>query len=433
MMITILVLLSGLFVYPVVSSLSNNVVITSSGQIVSPNVNAASGSARDIQAAIDLIVAHGGIGNVYIPAGTFDWNGETVNIPTGVSVYGASLAGCDGHESNWTSYTATTILRNAVNSGSMFHVDGTGRTVKSCRISGIQFEVVSAPEGSTQARGISVYRGIDVRIDHCTFINFQSSAVMVSNSDDNLDRVLIDHCVVDNPYKDTYGGIWGYGFYVGGAVQPRDSGFQPYTDAYWGDAQDIYGRWDTAPSKFAMMYVEDCHLSRCRHDFDAIQGGFFTARYNLIDKPYPTNYGMIDIHGTESAVGGTQPSYIGGRGFEAYNNVIVSASGGIRTAGVWCRGGSALVYNNVLTCDTYDSYNTLTEILNDDGANLYPKTQVTQTYIWNNEVTGGTLFRNSGGYVENVDYFLRAPNQQQDGFTYTPYPYPHPLTLKVAP
>jgi hypothetical protein len=40
-------------------------------------------------------------------------------------------------------------------------------------------------------------------------------------------------------------------------------------------------------------------------------------------------------------------------------------------------------------------------------------------------------YRNiSYNFTENVNYFLRAPNQQQDGFTYAPYPYPHPLTLE---
>ena len=33
--------------------------------------------------------------------------------------------------------------------------------------------------------------------------------------------------------------------------------------------------------------------------------------------------------------------------------------------------------------------------------------------------------------AEDKDYYLRAPNQSDDGFTWTPYIYPHPLVTNV--
>jgi hypothetical protein len=53
---------------------------------------------------------------------------------------------------------------------------------------------------------------------------------------------------------------------------------------------------------------------------------------------------------------------------------------------------------------------------------------VKDLYIWGNFMDRGTLIYNYGNYTENIDFFLRAPSLELDGFSYTPYPYPHPLT-----
>ena len=64
-----------------------------------------------------------------------------------------------------------------------------------------------------------------------------------------------------------------------------------------------------------------------------------------------------------------------------------------------------------------------------DGTPLRPMNDL---WIWGNTFENvATPFHNADGYyVENVNYFLRAPNQAQDGFTYTPYIYPHPLVYE---
>jgi hypothetical protein len=397
------------------SALIVSVSITSSGQIVKW-VNAASGSPIDIQAAVNTLGSSGG--TVYIPAGTYQWHGETVTIPGGVNVIGASLAGCQGHENNWTSYTATTILHNKVPPfNDMFYIDGSNG--KQSRISGIQFECDAITGGNDNYIGTAIDgdKVINLRVDHCSFVNFVQIAVLIKNTNTGTASAVIDHCTIDNPYKlSSSGWMWGYGFYAQGQSTTGNG--------FWdNNAADFFGKYNTVPSGFPVMYVEDCHMSRCRHAVDGIQGGWFTARFNLIDNAYPDNFGQIDLHGTVTG------SWLSGRGFEAYNNTIVGVSGNSDNQAVWERDGSALVYNNTFTNNVNSQSNTFIGLYNDDTGNQYPNTHVTQTYIWGNTITNCALSSNSGNYTQNVNYFLRAPTQAQDGFTYIPYAYPHPLTL----
>jgi hypothetical protein len=385
------------------SSFMGNAVISNTGKISLFEITAKSGSPVDIQAAVNSMQAAGG-GIVHVPAGTYNWNNETVHIPGGVNIIGAG-AGCSGHP-DFTESIAETILRNSQWS-TMFVVDGSNG--KTTRISGIRFEFAESVNASSEA-GVAIWLDgcMDYRVDHCTIINAGQIAIFADDTHYGKCRGVIDHCVVDNPYKDTIGGIWAYGFYVRGLTQ-----------YYWDDATKFFGKYETVPTGFCVMYIEDCHLSRCRHSFDAIQGGWYVARYNLIDNPRPTNYGMINIHGTSG--------WTSGRGFEAYNNTIVGASGHYGNSAIWQRGGCSIVFNNTFTNDFNSQYNIFIALSNDDTANQLPNTHVNNTYIWNNQIAGGTLFENTGGYVENVNYFLRAPSLTQDGFTYTPYVYPHPL------
>jgi hypothetical protein len=419
------------------SALIVSVSITSSGQIVKW-VNAASGSPIDIQAAVNTLGSSGG--TVYIPAGTYQWHGETVTIPGGVNVFGASLAGCQGHENNWTSYTATTVLHENIPDYGMFQIDGSNG--KSSRISGIQFES-SAPANPTTENdlannqgkgvGLSVFRMANFRIDHCTFINWVNIAVSATCEDASHSNTscygVIDHCVVDNPYKTspTTGWLWGYGFYAVGNLNPQ-----------WGSA---WNNWDPDVTHFAgvygykigttTMYVEDCHFTRCRHSTDGITGGWGVVRYNLVDNSIPP-YGDADSHGSAA--------WVSARGFEVYNNTFLESSNDDGTYGcgdiaVRLRDGSGLVYNNtfiVTPSNAGGSKPAYFIYLDDDnaaGGNLYPSTRISQTYIWNNTYIGSLFLNNRDSYTQNTQYFLRAPSQAQDGFTYSPYVYPHPLDI----
>ncbi|MCW4048002.1 MAG: hypothetical protein NWE99_10680 [Candidatus Bathyarchaeota archaeon] len=404
------------------SLLMSSVTISSSGQIgqTGNDVYAASGYPNDIQAAVNSISLSGG--TVHIPAGTFNWNHQSVNIPGGVNIMGASPAGCNGHEANWTSYTATTILHNSAPPFyEMFNIDGSNG--KPVRISGIQFECDPLTGGDDGVNGVAILveACINYRIDHCTFINFPQMAVYVGSSNSVTSRGVIDHCVVDNPYKLSGSGwLWGYGFYAGNdffKIEDWDS-----------DITHFAGRYDNMPYGTTVMVVEDCHFSRCRHATDGITGAWGIIRFNLVDNSIPP-YGDIDSHGSAS--------WVSARGFEVYNNTMIQTpadddSYGNGDIAVRLRDGSGLIYNNTFIVSPSNTGRAYFIYLDDDDDYYgnYPITKVSQTYIWSNTYTGSSFLNNRGGYTQNVDYFLRAPTQAQDGFTYAPYTYPHPLTLQ---
>lgn len=392
--------------YFVNAQITHTVTIHNTGQLSMTTAWARSGTAEDIQVAVDNVAATGG-GTVYIPEGIFYWNNETVTIPGGVNVIGAG-AGCSGYPS-FIEYEAKTVLHNNVPPpiNPMFFVDGTNG--KPVRISGIKFEV-EPPVGDDDKLGnaIVLYECLNARVDHCTFINFPEQSVVLGNSHTGTASGVIDHCVVDNPYKLGSGNwAWAYGFYVGGQAYWWNDNTAPLTD--------FLGKYPVKEG-YPVLYVEDCKISRCRHAVDAIQGGWIVARYNYIDHPYPYGYGQLEVHG---AAGGSWPS---ARGFEFYNNIVVAQEAGAELS--WLRGGAGVVFNNTFSMTDGD----YAIVLVRETCPQQPDEVLHNVWIWNNTVSGGELL-NPSNFIENADYFLRAPNQQQDGFTYTPYPYPHPLTF----
>lgn len=419
-----------IFSYYASALLTSRFVISNRGQ-VGNDIYAASGSTSDIQAVVNLISSSGG--TVHIPAGTFYWNGETVTIPGGVNVIGASPAGCKGHEGNWENYTATTILHN--NHGQisgdqppeMFTIDGSNG--KATRISGIQFEATGPTTTTNEEQGGSVaiysWYAKNLRIDHNTFINFANTAVSLDSSSGWASGYssygVLDHNLVDNPYKLSGSGwVWGYGFYSRGNMKP-DHGANGNWNNDITDFAGVYGNVDAT----TIMYVEDSKFLRTRHATDAIQGSWNVVRFSLFEYAYPC-WGDIDLHGSQT--------WYSGRGMEVYNNTIIGTTnyGGIspqNLGGVRLRGGSALVFNNNVTYTQNSLYQTLMVLDDFDYSVTYAITNIHQTYIWDNTVTNGSALRVSQG-TENTDYSLRAPNQAQDGFTYTPYPYPHPLATQ---
>lgn len=470
--------------------------------IITPNVIAASGSAADIQAAVNLVAANGG-GTVYLPAGTFYWNGETVNIPAGVNVIGASYAGCMGHENNWTSYSASTILHNnrpPINGSQvpvMFLINpndpGPGTSHKATRISGIQFEATAPTDYDSENTGggvaIIINQIYNFRVDHCTFINFSGTSVFVdAGSGWNMTSTaygVLDHNVVSLPYKlnqppPGQAWAWGYGFYVRGNFRTDVTypPFDPIKANWYENVNDIRGNYGGYPA-MGMMYVEDCLFRYNRHSLDSIQGGYYVSRFNLFDNQacmYAA--GMADLHGL---------TFGSGRGNEVYNNTFIAFPGDQSTSYPWIdrntfayqlRGGAGLFFNNkyygnilgngegaamaYLSLQEDQAYCTVSGYCSNpaytnqtscehNGGVWYPTynetsceaaggvwypiyhcpwQDVNETYIWNNEYFNTSYLTVSSPLTENVNYFLRAPNQTLDGFNYTPYPYPHLLTLE---
>jgi len=396
-LIVIILLMGVLTLTPVLSSITETAVIGSTGTIASESnpseITAQSGSPGHIQAAVNQMAAAGG-GTVRIPEGTFNFNDETVDIPGGVNVIGAGIG--------------KTILQQtkAMPFHTMFYLES--KNGKPIRISGIEFRgLVTSNDrtGSHAGNAIEIFRGTDIRIDHNKFIDFPDSAIWVGNyyTDIPQPKCVIDHNIIDNPYKDTVGGIWGYGIEV---IGPAGQSFP--------DITQFLGKYETIPSRYPVAYIEDNVISRTRHAIASNQGGWYVARYNSISQGRPAGYGYIDVHGANQAS-------VGGRGLEAYNNQLNgnSIAGAL---GFAMRGGGGAIYDN-----TFSNFQDAIRILRDNDYAIIP---LSQLYIWSNNFvnTDNQINNYDHVYDQNVHYFLREPNQAQDGFTYTPYPYPHPLT-----
>jgi hypothetical protein len=455
----------GLFaLYPTFSSLMNSVVIKSTGTISTSTVTAKSGSPIDIQTAVNEVAAAGG-GTVYIPAGTFTFNpssssGVGVTIPacTGpISIIGAGCGTLAEYGDNDTITGTATILEETYipsSSGScMFSGTGEMTTTTQAapvRISGISF--VGYMYGSTTD---NFYMGAieldcceDFRIDHCNFVNFASCAIETDSNTGGtagsiIDRGVIDHCSIDNPYRNdeqphnasgTYYASWGYGILVVGNDQAITSAWDPNIGDYLGyyyPTTTAY--WTPVPQP---IYIENCIFSRCRHGISSNGGGYYVSRYNYFQQAF---YGQNDMHG------GSSVAASGTRGIESYSNVFnftdESYSDG-QDCGIEDRGGGGVVWNNTVIVNP--GYSTPTVALGNDGES-YPY-DVEQLYIWNNTAiwSNGTLanfnsliqnqdMANGSDYVEGVNYFLFAPNgTSANGLTgptsYMPYTYPLPLT-----
>jgi len=428
--LAIAVLASSYFSY----ALTNNAVIHNSATISISSITAKSGSPADIQAAVNTMAAAGG-GTVYIPAGTYYWNGETVTSYGGVSIIGASNAGCQGHVNDWAAYTATTILHNNAQPTSAYHPPTMfylyGANGKASRISGIQFEATgplnsSAENTSVIESAIQTREAKNVRIDHCTMINFCYLAINMWastswwQSGGPSSYGLIDHCVIDNPYKDTpdpLGNGW-----LGGYGVDAEGNMASSTEVTLG-IQLYAGKYQSIPD-VAIMYIEDCHFSRCRHAIDANAGAVVVTRFSLFDNPakyqlQSNNIGEIDSHGGGWGSPTPAPTVC----VEAYNNTITGKASFATTA-MRIRGGSGLFYNNHFHPPDTAGGSQLQTLLQLDTDNTIPEYQVTQTYIWNNDYSNCYFIWNSAGRTLNTDYFLRAPSQGLDGWTYTPYTYP---------
>lgn len=386
----------------------NSVTIESTGKISNSNINAASGSAEDIQAAIDWIVAHGGIGNVYVPEGEFAFimlDTHGVIIPGGVNVIGA---GKD-----------KTILRQTLppEAAFMFHVDGSsGLPTRISGISFISYKVAVEDEPFTQ--GIYVINALDYRIDHCYFEDFTSKAILTKGG-----RGLIDHVDIDNPYKDdpnVLGGVDGGGRKVWGY------GIIPVGVDVWRNADYYLGQYDGLTD---IAYIENCNFSRTRHAIAGNGYGWYVVRHSIFYDPRPEHFGIIDVHGLGP----------GGRGLEAYNNSIhgsvyywtgtemdYSRTVPWLSIAVSLRGGSGVVYNNKFI-DIHTGIQLLEEAKD-------PPVRIDDLWIWDNEMitqdappgqTGedGTYLA-ATSFTEGDEYHL---TQRPD---YVAYTYPHPLALE---
>ncbi len=411
---------------------TSSLVIGNTGTISLSGVTAKSGSPTDIQAAVNAIVALGG-GTVHVPAGTFAFNPTVsggVNITftkAPINIIGAGIG--------------VTILQETINPGgsSMFSRVWSGQNYNgsAVRISGISFVGFVVDETTTTNNAIHIACTQDFRIDHCSFQDFTQAAIYTSDDDAHtyklINRGVIDHCSFDNPYKDKWAphnsssstwSLWGYGIIVVGDYYTWAPNISSFLGQYYPTIA-VGGLPLPQP-----IYIENCNFTRTRHAISGNGGGYYVARFNYFQESAP--YGACDAHGNAG-----NPSYPWGtRGVEVYSNIFnftdESYSYGQDYA-VEMRGGGGVVWNNTVIINV--GYGTRTVGLLSDGEPA--PYDVEQFYIWNNmavysngtPVDFSSKMSNPPGYVADVNYFLRVPNQTLDGFVYSPYAYPHPLTI----
>lgn len=374
---------------------SANITMGSNGTISIAKVTARSGSPEDIQAAVDAVAAAGG-GTVYVPEGDWEFNHLSmhgVDIIGGVNVIGAGK--------DVTILRQTQLREPSTASMSMFFVDGTNE--RQTRISGFTFIGYindEDPENILYSiKAVIFYKCKDFRLDHCKFIDFNHFSVYTScytSVPHGYNRGVIDHCDIDCPYKDraTVWTTWSYGIGVNG----------PGREDTWNEDINFYlGKYEESQW---VVYIEDCTFSRCRHAIAGGAGAWYVVRHCKFTEPRPKNFGVIDVHG-------------GGRGLEAYDNLIIGAADYPGSQAFWIRGGGGTIFNNTIQGCGYG-------VMLSADPGIQEKYKVKDMYIWNNTQDGGTPLT-TGDYIENVDYFL----YEKPG--YVPYPYPHPLALETTP
>jgi hypothetical protein len=387
---------------------------------LSDAVYANSGSAEDIQNAIDEAVSTGK-DTVIIPEGTFLYPPEVfskntpyglnkcaVIVPGGIKVFGAGMD--------------KTILKmtEQLDKVCFFLLDGSNG--KRIRVSGIKFKGLVSTENLSFV-DILVYAATDFRVDHCLFEDFTDAAVAVLNFWDfpNV-RGVVDHCKFDEPYKDQMagGGLWGYGVMSVGAW-----------NAYIDDVTLLLGKYENIPNPaIPVVYVEDCEANKVRYLVSGNQGGWYVVRHCTIKNPR----GHLPPAGIDVHEGYPDYGMQGGLGCECYDNYIVQDvphPEGWSIAGVQLRAGGGVIYNNTIKglSPASPALALVNLIIMSDACKTSEKYHVHDTYIWNNTLidTNSLVMKTYDSfYQENVHYFLYEK-------PYTPYPYPHPLTLEEVP
>ena len=432
--IALVLMLAGSFMITYgISEWMNNIVIDFSGQLSGNDVTAESGYWLDIQKAVDLVATNGG-GNVYIPEGTFNFvtsadglkAGARVIVPAGVNIFGApTVKDNEGQVTDWKTvlevpHEASSFPQNGQEAGTsfqFFQFVGNGDPKKPSRFSDIK--LVGYREFKSDSPywycGVNIYNVIDWRVDHCFFKHVTADAIFVSAPPNGNFRGVVDHSKFINDYG--YVDWWIYDCTVGYGIS-----INPYGTTSWeNDITNVLGHynWNT-------VFVEDCYFSRWRHCVCSNSGGHFVFRHNTIEKD--SVVGSLDGHGVYD--------YVGTRAMEIYNNTIIdpvinwppnyastTPANGVEGYTVNWRGGGGVFYNNVVRNYKFGIFMT------NEGS--VQKCWPQDIWIWNNnwQNIGFSTVQAESGQQEGIQYFLRAPTQTQDGFTYAPYPYPHPLTL----
>jgi hypothetical protein len=359
--------------------------------ITGKEIVAKSGSRPDVQAAVD---AAGSGDTVRIPAGSFSYGDEEVVI----NKSNITITGTGNQE---------TILHRDVDAGwvGIFRIRGGNNiTIQNLQLFGLN-------SASASEDDFGIYVSGDVKNLRITNSRFQYMSRGIAIEGANATGV-IDH----NKFFDIYRP----------AIANLGYGIAPVARTW---TQDI--QWGGPDA----LFIEDNEFYNMRHAVSAGSGMYYVFRHNHTTKNFPKEkendicwgdqmtgdcyykgWQAVDSHG-----GGYSDDF-GTRAAEIYENIIETeiqndASG----AGIYIRGGDALIFNNTIKLNYNDGITLMIEG-GTDPTSIY---QIHDTYIWNNtiDLPGQDIVNEDPGDIkEGRDYHL-SPKPG-----YTPYTYPHPLT-----
>ena len=386
-----------------------------------------SGYWQDIQNAINQVA---GVGNVHIPAGTFNFvdvsetwnNGPKIIVPAGVNVFGAPTPrDANNQVIDWKTIL---VVPYDVPSGdlvgwkSFFGMRGS----KPSRFSDIKligYRNINPSSVYTMA-SLGITGIIDFRIDHCYFLDVTGGMGTSAATDNGPVRGVIDH----NRLVNTVGNP-GYGptAYPSGTPEHSiDYGIMPYRTSkstYWDpNIMNVLGKYTDYS-----VYIEDNYFSRWRHCVASINGMHYVFRHNMVQDDY--GGGTLDGHGAYT--------YVGTRAMEVYDNQFLDPNYiyEVQPSIIQWRGGGGVFFNNTIRDYYFTIYLRLTEGLVPNDTFVQP-TQTIQNpiYFWSNNYLHG------GKHYDQPPLFLSGDTpgpyfyQNTAMPNYTPYPYPHPLTLE---
>jgi len=228
--------------------------------------------------------------------------------------------------------------------------------------------------------------------------------------------------------------------YVYGVIDHNEFYSNATTDiVFYGDSDEAYTRPVELGTANA-LYIEDNLFvyetsplnPGAAHAVASNDGSRYVFRYNTIESYVTGAPGSpVDVHGLCS--GGNRGSF----SYEIYGNTINSNSSGGFYRGMFIRGGTGVIFDNVMTgiiqhpihLSNYRSWASFCSF-GGGACTEYPcKDQIYGLYIWNNTHNGSLVtagIHDEGLVSEHVqegrDYF----HMEKPG--YTPYIYPHPLT-----
>jgi hypothetical protein len=346
-------------------------------------IEAASGSRRDIQAAVDGL---GGRGVVVIPPGIFDFEvGNATSDPFGV------ILPADDITIIGSGPDRTRLHRPVDRSIYFFYAyRKTG-----IRISGFTLEGSTLAGSAAMDVGVTFSGSVDFRVDHMRFSHLGDTGVKTyaaNASDPNPANRYPSRGVVDHSeFRDVYRSMIGnYGYGV--AVYGIDA--VPNPEVPFGSPE--------------ATFVEDSIFAGCRHAVASNNAAHYVFRYN--DVSANRSAPDIDAHGQEYG------SAYGTDWIEAYHNVVHDPLE-YSDWSVHIRGGKGALWANCFRGYTGDIR--LTE---DTPQATGP------VYIWNNQRMDaeGTFSPACINSCANCRYSLAPPP------SYSPYPYPHPLVTDLV-